>query len=399
MVHQLQIARLGGRVSVKVSAASVSLGLPGSEVYSFDRAGRLYAAHQAGIGYRRSLRGEVFEIRAGIRGRRHRALDQGEGERLQEEARETAALVAEAARAVPRGRALAEALAPAAAFDAAGRRLSEAAFAAAYPRPVSILPPDRYLSVAVQVTEGCPYNRCSFCDFYRDRPYRLRSGEELGAHLRAVLEAFGEGLSLRRGVFLCDANAVAAPRAELLPLLEKVRAVLGPSGHAADLASFVDALGGRRKTREEWRELRRLGLRRVYIGLESGDEMLARLLRKAGTPGDARRAAADLKAEGISVAVIVLAGLAEGEWGERHERATAELLDAMELGRGDLVYLSPFVDRPGTEYGEIARRAGLPVAGERGASEQMDRIREGMRSLGRPDSPKAVVYDIRAFVY
>jgi hypothetical protein len=214
-----------------------------------------------------------------------------------------------------------------------------------------------------------------------------------------VLGAFGEGLSLRRGIFLADANAVAAPRDKLVPSIERVREAFAASGHAGNLASFLDALGGRRKRGEEWRELAGLGLRRVYIGLESGDERLVKLLRKAGTPRDARTAAGDLKAAGISVGVIVLAGVALGEWGARHEKATAEVLDSMELGPSDIVYLSPFVDRPGTEYGEIARRAGLPVAGEREAREQMDRIRSGMRSLGRPGAPKAVAYDIRGFVY
>jgi hypothetical protein len=399
MVRELQIGPAGARASVKISRAAVSLGLEDSEVYAFDRAGRLYAAHRAGLGYRRSVRGEVFEIRSRVGGRTHRPLTREEGEGIQEKAREVAALVAQAAGEQPGGRAIAGALAAAVRFDAGSRRLSERAFAAAYPRPVSVLPPDRYLSVAVQVTEGCPYNRCSFCDFYRDRPYRFRTLEDLRTHVNAVLEAFGEGLSLRRGLFLADANAVAAPREELVLSIELVREAFAPTGHAADLASFLDALGGRRKRREEWRELAGLGLRRVYIGLESGDEGLVTLLRKAGTPRDARRAVTGLKSAGISVGVIVLAGVALGEWGDRHERSTAELLDSMELGPGDIVYLSPFVDRPGTEYGEMARRTGLPVAGEREAREQMDRIRQRMRCLGRPDPPKAVAYDIRGFVY
>lgn len=399
MVHELQIGPNGRRVSVKIAPGAVSLGLEGSEVYAFDRAGRLYAAHRGGLGYRRSVTGEVFEIRSRTGGRTHRRLSREEGEGIQEVARETAARTAGAAAEQPGGEPIAGALVAAASFDAACRRRSEAAFAAAYPRPVSILPPDRYLSVAVQVTEGCPYNRCSFCDFYRDRPYRVRSPEDLRIHVQAVREAFGDGLSLRRGVFLSDANAVAAPREDLVPLVELVAGLLGPTGHAADLASFVDALGGRRKRREEWRELAALGLRRVYIGLESGDEELVKLLRKAGTPRDARQAVADLKGAGIDVGVIVLAGVALGEWGKHHERATAELLDGMELGPGDIVYLSPFVDRPGTEYGEIARRAGLPVAREREAQEQMGRIRGRMRCLRRPSPPKAVAYDIRGFVY
>ena len=42
-------------------------------------------------------------------------------------------------------------------------------------KPVSILPPDQYLSIVLQATEGCSYNRCTFCTFYRDRPFRIKS--------------------------------------------------------------------------------------------------------------------------------------------------------------------------------------------------------------------------------
>jgi radical SAM superfamily enzyme YgiQ (UPF0313 family) len=41
-------------------------------------------------------------------------------------------------------------------------------------KPVSILPPDQYLALVVQATEGCSYNECSFCTFYRDRPFRIK---------------------------------------------------------------------------------------------------------------------------------------------------------------------------------------------------------------------------------
>ncbi len=39
--------------------------------------------------------------------------------------------------------------------------------------PISILPPDQYMSLVIQITEGCIYNQCTFCNFYRDRSFKI----------------------------------------------------------------------------------------------------------------------------------------------------------------------------------------------------------------------------------
>jgi len=38
-------------------------------------------------------------------------------------------------------------------------------------KPVGILPPDQYMAVVLQAAEGCAFNTCTFCDFYRDRSF------------------------------------------------------------------------------------------------------------------------------------------------------------------------------------------------------------------------------------
>lgn len=98
--------------------------------------------------------------------------------------------------------------------------------------PVPILPPDQYGALIVQLTEGCSYNQCTFCRFYRDRPFRAKTSEELRAHLRAVREFFGEGLRLRRSVFLADANALVLPPARLVDAFDLLHAEL-PLGPGA----------------------------------------------------------------------------------------------------------------------------------------------------------------------
>ena len=48
--------------------------------------------------------------------------------------------------------------------------------------PVGILPPDQYLALVLQATEGCSFNTCTFCDLYQ-HPYRVKTADEFRAHV------------------------------------------------------------------------------------------------------------------------------------------------------------------------------------------------------------------------
>ena len=58
------------------------------------------------------------------------------------------------------------------------------------------MPPDQYLAMVLQATEGCHYNQCSFCHFYRDRPFHVKSDAELRAHIEAVRNAMKQGVPM-----------------------------------------------------------------------------------------------------------------------------------------------------------------------------------------------------------
>src|SRR5262245_60532474 len=105
-------------------------------------------------------------------------------------------------------------------------------------RPVSILPPDQYLAVVLQASFGCSWNRCTYCDFYQDNPFRARTLEEFDAHAFAVEALLGRGAALRKSVFLADGNALVLSVERLRPLFEIARRVFP----GRPLAGFVDVL-------------------------------------------------------------------------------------------------------------------------------------------------------------
>jgi radical SAM superfamily enzyme YgiQ (UPF0313 family) len=248
----------------------------------------------------------------------------------------------------------------------------------------------------VRVTEGCSWNACTFCRLYRDVPFRWKSLDELAAHLAALRAYFGRSIVLRRYVFLGDANALCLAHDRLRPLVEAVSRDLS----GAPLFSFVDAWTGQRKAVAEWRDYAALGLRRVYVGLETGDRGLLAWLEKPGEPQDAVDLVGALHEAGIAAGVIVLLGAGGERFAEAHVASTAEALTAMRLGSDDLVYFSEYVDEPGLAYGR--RAAGVPdlqpLLPARNA-ELRRSILAGFRPADLARPPRTATYDIKEFVY
>ncbi len=252
--------------------------------------------------------------------------------------------------------------------------------------PVSILPPDQYLSIYLQATIGCSYNRCSFCVFYRDRSYRARDPREFRAHAELVKRWLGAGLLLRRGVFLGDANPLGV-QGELA--LEYVR-IAAEAFPGRSIYAFADYFSTR-LDQGYYSRMRSLGLKAVYLGLESGSEEVLRLLNKPPEPRLAVRMAKELLGAGVARGIIVLVGAGGRRLWREHVRRTLEVLDDMDLGQGDVVFLSRLEPMRGAPYfSEVADHL---------TEEEMDEQQEELESALRERGLRTAPYDVREFVY
>jgi radical SAM superfamily enzyme YgiQ (UPF0313 family) len=84
------------------------------------------------------------------------------------------------------------------------------------------------------------------------------------------------------------------------------------------------------KTPEELKELRALGLRIAYLGVESGDAEVLEKVCKGATREEIVRAGRKLKEAGITVSATVILGLGGTELSERHAIATGKLLSEID---------------------------------------------------------------------
>ena len=389
---------------VSLKPHSIAVSVDGTHVVAWDRGGRLYSVYDDGVTWRRGLSGQTIETRrAGAERERvlladdvaDRVVDSAAGAARATLERMTSAswrwtgavdrVVAQEARAL---------LALASRFDAAAARADAGRFSLVFGR-VGILPPDQYLSLVVQATEGCSFNTCTFCDLFHEG-YRVKTPEEFRQHVSGVLAYLGASASLRsRGIFLGAANALAVPMARLLPIFETLLEELDAARRG--VCAFVDGFTGTRKTTAEYRLLSHLGLRRVYIGLESGHDPLLVFVRKPGSAADATETVRAIKSAGVQVGVIVMTGLGGAQFADGHERDTVAIINAMGLGEGDLVYFSDLVEVPSTSYPVMAADAQIVRLTREERRQQQNRIRSGLRFEDAP--PQFATYDIREFTY
>ena len=185
-----------------------------------------------------------------------------------------------------------------------------------------IRPPSEARSLLLQVTVGCSHNKCSFCGTYAGVRFRIKSFEEIEED---ILEAASYGRIER--VFLCDGDALILPQKKLIPIMESIRATIKG---VKRIGLYGNAKSILRKTPDELRELKELGLGIVYLGVETGNNELLKRINKGVDYDTMVKAGRRVKDAGISLSCTVLLGIGGTEMSTRHAVDTARILTAID---------------------------------------------------------------------
>lgn len=185
-------------------------------------------------------------------------------------------------------------------------------------------PPSEAKSLIIQATIGCSWNKCTFCVSYKDKRFRVRPIEEVKAEVRRVAEHLGPYV---RRVFLADGNALVMRTDKLLELCREIKACFPNLERISCYACPQDAL---RKSVEELRALREAGLSLIYLGVESGDDVVLRRVNKGVTASEIVEACRRIKEAGVKLSVTVIVGLGGRERWVEHAKATADVLSRID---------------------------------------------------------------------
>jgi len=388
MVIGAESVHRSGNWILSAKRHSTSISPDRDTVYSFDLEGRPLYWFERGRTYKRSL-ASVVHARDRAGGRRHHWQLSPE-----DAAQHFSTMLSVADRAPLRhaGPTLHERLMRIRVWSPDALQEEGSKFTGVY-RPISILPPDQYLAVVVQATFGCSWNRCTFCNFYQDDAFRARTLSSFEEHCRGVRRLLGRGDALRKSIFLASGNALVLGNERLRPLIGAAREQFP----GRPIAGFVDVFTGTRKSVEDWKKLAEQGLARVHVGLETGHDPLLRWLNKPGSVEASGAFVRTLKQAGLRVSIIVMVGVGGSRFAADHVRDTVALAGELPLGRGDTVYLSPFLEQPNSDYARRATEDGMHALDDDELDAQYEVLREAIRRA----RPAVTVsrYDIREFVY
>ncbi len=210
-------------------------------------------------------------------------------------------------------------------------------------------PPSEAYSYILQATIGCSHNLCTYCDMYRDKTFRIRDVGESLEDLRVA----ARNLPHTEKVFVADGDALAMPLEHWLPLLEAMKASFPRLRQVSCYATAENVL---EKTAEELTALREAGLRLLYIGPESGDNVTLKRIVKGATFEEHDAAAAKAHRVGMKLSVIMLLGAGGTDRSAQHAEESARLITAM-----DPEYLAALTLTivPGTPMARHAAKGGF----------------------------------------
>jgi radical SAM superfamily enzyme YgiQ (UPF0313 family) len=209
-----------------------------------------------------------------------------------------------------------------------------------------IRPPSEANSIIIQVTTGCSHNRCTFCGAYKDKAFRIRSDEEIGENIAFAARYY----SRQKRVFLADGDALILSQKRLITLFDWIRSAL-PQVNRIGLYGNAKAI--RSKSVVELKELKERGLHRIYMGLESGDNVTLLDVKKGETDSSMIEAARLVAEAGVFLSVTVLLGLAGASRSLIHARETGRVLSLMQPKQIAALCLMPI---QGTELGDAFQK-------------------------------------------
>lgn len=222
-------------------------------------------------------------------------------------------------------------------------------------------PPYEANSYIIQLTSGCTYGKCSFCNLYKDEPFCLSPLSEFEEDL-AEIKKYQPGA---RRIFLTGANPFALSYEKLKPYVLTVRDYLIKCQTIAMFASIRDI-----KNKEVWqlKKLRAMGVNGLSIGVESGDDRTLVLANKGYTSQDILEQCRKLDEAGIEYYFVYMAGLAGAGGGYRNAVNSAKVFSQL---NPYFVHVDALTLFPETKLFTLAKEGKFIPAGEKERIEEM----------------------------
>ncbi len=180
-------------------------------------------------------------------------------------------------------------------------------------------PPSEANSMIFQVTLGCSFNKCSFCNMYRTKEYAERPWDEIKSEIDMAAKFYPD----TRRVFLADGDALNLPKERMIQILQYLRSKFLELERVSCYAMPMNLL---KKKDDELEEMRAAGLDMLYVGIESGSDIVLKKVTKGATYRTIVQACQKAKCHGYILSCMVILGLGGKTYTQEHIADTARIL-------------------------------------------------------------------------
>jgi radical SAM superfamily enzyme YgiQ (UPF0313 family) len=203
-----------------------------------------------------------------------------------------------------------------------------------------IRPPSEAQSLLVRVTRNCPWNQCIFCPAYKGAKFSRRTVEEVKTDIDSMAREYAGHINMIKSAFLQDADSLVLKTTEILEILTYIKSKF-PA--VERITTYARSTTLKRKTVDEFKQLKEAGLTRIHAGMESGSEKVLKMIRKGITPADIIEAGTKVGEAGISLSEYIMPGVGGRTLSEEHARETARLLNVV---KPDFIRVRTFALHP-----------------------------------------------------
>ena len=186
-----------------------------------------------------------------------------------------------------------------------------------------IRPPSEAYSILLQATVGCSHNKCTFCGAYKGERFKIKSDDIILEDIAFAAKYFRN----QDRLFICDGDALIIPQKRLVMILKEIRKQLP---WVKRVGVYANTKGIKLKTDQELKELHDLGLGIAYMGLETGDDVTLKNIRKGATADTMIEMGRKIRAAGVKLSITVLLGIAGPERSRIHAEETGKVLSAID---------------------------------------------------------------------
>ena len=268
-------------------------------------------------------------------------------------------------------------------------------------------------SLLVRFTRNCPWNHCTFCGMYKNEKFELRTLEDIKQDIDAMARLVhdlkelssktGESgnisheaavmlmrrtpeleyhngfpmvyqwlLSGGKTAFVQDANSLIMKMDPLVAALKYLREIF-PSINR--VTSYARSKTLAQKKPETLKNIRKAGLDRLHLGLESGDKEVLKMIKKGATPESHIEGGQKAIKAGFQVSEYWMPGVGGKACWENHALNTAGVLNDI---NPHYIRSRPFRLWPGTPLHQAALKKEFKPLSPR---EQLRELRLTMETL------------------